>query len=103
MTRPVPPTVRAEPATVVVFRRWRDTGDVIALFPEIDEGSGMCASYMHVGQHSAADYGGVIGATHPASVGDADVVSLMRELESDPYRYNLKPKLRAPSWRSASR
>lgn len=37
----------------VVFRKFPD-GDVIALFPEEDEGRGMIGSYMTVGQHSEA-------------------------------------------------
>ena len=38
----------------VVFRKWED-GEVIALFPNEDEGRGMILSYMHMGQHSSAD------------------------------------------------
>lgn len=53
--------------TKVVFRRWKD-GDIIALFP--DAPWSRCdystTSYMHVGQHGAADYAGVIAATRPA-------------------------------------
>lgn len=53
--------------TKVVFRRWKD-GDIIALFP--DEPWRRCdystTSYMHVGQHGAADYAGVIAATRTA-------------------------------------
>jgi hypothetical protein len=54
--------------TLVVFRRWpkSEGGDVIALFPEIEERGGMCESYMHVGQHASANYYGVVNDTHPA-------------------------------------
>lgn len=49
----------------VVFRKWRDTGSVIALFPEIptDLQGWYCEAYEHVGQHGGADYHGVIRAT----------------------------------------
>lgn len=42
--------------TKVVFRVWTD-GDVIALFPQIpaDLQGFLCQSYMHAGQHGAAD------------------------------------------------
>lgn len=53
----------------VVFRKWKDTGDVIALFPELpsDIYGWFCDSYEHVGQHSGADYHGVIRQTVPAA------------------------------------
>jgi hypothetical protein len=42
--------------TKVIFRRFKD-GDIIALFPEAagDGNPSNCQSYMHVGQHGAAD------------------------------------------------
>lgn len=53
--------------TKVVFRRYPD-GQVIALFPDIPWSGrrGEITSYMHVGQHGAADYAGVIAMTRPA-------------------------------------
>jgi hypothetical protein len=42
-------------------------GEVIALFPALPGGRlGECISYVHVGQHGAADHGYVIGTTLPA-------------------------------------
>ena len=43
-----------KPTTKVVFRKFRD-GQIIALFPELKERGGMVESYMHHGQHAAAD------------------------------------------------
>ena len=45
--------------TKVVFRKWKEDGDIIALFPEQDHKSGNAnpgniMSYMHVGQHGEA-------------------------------------------------
>ena len=65
--------------TVVVFRRWKGKdGDVIALFPGIDLGNGVCLSYEHVGQHSEADYKIVIARTRPAK--PSEYQDLLQEL-----------------------
>ena len=60
-------------ADIVVFRRWRDTGDVIAFFPELpaDLSGDCCDAYERVGQHGGADYHGVIQHTTPCSLNDA--------------------------------
>ena len=80
---------------VVIFRRWKDTGEVIALFPHEKEGPAHCSSFMHIGQHGPASYNSVIKATVPASaLTDQDVRDLAKELTSDPYNYHLKPVLR---------
>lgn len=68
--------------TKVVFRTYKD-GEVIALFPDIDEGNYYCMSYMHIGQHGAADYSGVIRDTKPAS--PEQYKDLQRELENIGY------------------
>lgn len=73
---------------VVVFRKWKEGGQVIALFPDernvqVDK-PWLCESYMHVGQHGAADYAGVVQASEPAT--EAEYASLRRELEGLGYR-----------------
>jgi hypothetical protein len=82
-----------QPITLVIFRRWKDTGDLIALFPELpaDYHARFVDSYMHVGQHGGADYHGVIQATTAATAEDA--ADLRRELER--IGYVLKPIQRA--------
>jgi len=79
----------------VVFRKWRDTGSVIALFPEIptDLQGWYCEAYEHVGQHGGADYHGVIRATRPAK--PTEYRSLANELDGIGYR--VKPVKRASS------
>lgn len=74
------------PVTPVVVRRWRDTGDLIALFPGLpaDHQGVFVDSYMHVGQHAAADYHGVVLATKPVSEDEA--AGLIRELQRTGYR-----------------
>jgi hypothetical protein len=83
-----------------VFRKWRDTGEVIALFPEFpsDINGWFCDSYMHVGQHGGADYHGVIRQTVPAT--PVECAALSVELKRIGYR--LRPLNRA-SWRHHER
>ena len=80
---------------VVVFRRWRDCGSLIALFPEIstDLYGRYCEAYEHVGQHGGADFHGVIQATVP--VRTEDTADLAEELTR--IGYNLRP-IRRASW-----
>ncbi|UBF29931.1 hypothetical protein K9N68_37610 (plasmid) [Kovacikia minuta CCNUW1] len=49
----------------VIFRVFTKTGQVIAFFPEMiaDSNPNNCLSYMHVGQHSAADYSALAHST----------------------------------------
>jgi hypothetical protein len=72
--------------TIVIFRIWKDTGDVIALFPRIpsDLNGWYCQSYMHIGQHGGADFDVVMRATRPASRRES--LSLRRELRQIGYR-----------------
>ena len=42
--------------TIVIFRKFKDLGDIVALFPaETDYPDGSCGSYQSIGQHSAAN------------------------------------------------
>lgn len=74
--------------TRVIFRKWRDTGEIIALFPEvIVTVGGLCESYMQIGQHSGADYNylvaGWYGPTVPAT--PEEYADLLVELEEIGY------------------
>lgn len=54
--------------TQVIFRKYVDENEIIALFPnEIANSNGECGSYMHNGQHSPADYKVVIENTTAAT------------------------------------
>jgi hypothetical protein len=75
--------------TVVIFRQFK--GEIIALFPYIKENNGLCMSYMHIGQHSAASYSGVMSDSIPVNSKEYDY--LLKELKS--IGYNLKIQLRA--------
>jgi hypothetical protein len=81
---------------VVVFRKWRDTGTVIALFPELaaDHQGWFCDAYEHVGQHGGADFHGVVQHSTPAHPDEyADLA-----VELTRIGYNLRP-IRRASWR----
>ena len=77
--------------TDVIFRRWvdEDFNLIIALFPyEIDNiEKGFISSYEHLGQHSGADYDGVIRGTIPAK--ENEYQALKSELESIGYNLNI--------------
>jgi hypothetical protein len=84
----------------VVFRRWKDSGTIIALFPELpaDIHGWYCDAFEHVGQHGGADYSGVIQATTPADLTEAS--DLAEELTR--IGYKLRP-IRRASWRHHER
>ena len=68
----------------VVFRKWKN-GDIIALFPDEPWGRNEYAatSYMHVGQHGAADYASVIADTSSAQ--ENEYKDLLNELKAIGY------------------
>ena len=70
----------------VVFRVFKD-GQVIALFPYVDYNNrGECLSYMHIGQHSGADYDYCVKMSRLAD--ESEYKPLKKELED--IGYNLK-------------
>lgn len=83
-------TKAGKDVTTVIFRRWKDSGSVIALFPhDAGDGSvGSCCSYEHVGQHGSADYRGVMEATDPVRMDTSeasDALDLFEELSKIGY------------------
>jgi len=91
-TRDKPWDEPPEEPTAVVFRRYPD-GEIIALFPGIKDPRRMVSSYLHVGQHGAADYGLVISQTTPAK--PEEYKDLAEELTA--IGYNLKIYKRRPA------
>lgn len=55
--------------TDVIFRKYPDGGDIIAIFPAQlgTYDAYTCGSYQHVGQHGACEPMGVIRGTDPAT------------------------------------
>jgi hypothetical protein len=80
------------PPVVVIFRKWKEDGEILALFPTEIAHDHYCTVYAHVGQHSAGDYHACIALSTPAT--PAEYASLKRELESEPYNYNLTVRKR---------
>jgi hypothetical protein len=80
-------------ATTVVFRKWKDSGDIFALFPELpsDALGYHCDSYEHIGQHGRADYHGCIKNSTPAQ--PEEYQQLLQELTR--IGYQLTPITRA--------
>lgn len=76
--------------TLVVFRKFKDSGNVIALFPEVDHNGRECSSYMYIGQHGPADYDHCIDTTIPAT--PAEYADLKKELESIGYNLKIRKK-----------
>ena len=70
--------------TRVVFRRFKE-GEIIALFPYMpwNAHGNAVTSYMHTGQHAAADYACVIAVTRPATA--EEYRELLAELTSVGY------------------
>ena len=85
--------------TPVIFRAWKESGNVIALFPTIAadyRNSVLCQSYEHVGQHGAASIPTVMGDSRPAT--EAEYAPLLKELETIGYenlviRQRISPKM----------
>jgi hypothetical protein len=80
--------------TKVVFRVWKDTGDVIALFPELpaDKWGHYCDSYEHVGQHGAASPN-LVSHTSPAQ--PEEYAALASELRQIGYDLDIRAKVSA--------
>lgn len=80
-----------EPRTDVIFRKFKN-GDIIALFPyEIENYHGDCQSYMHIGQHSGANYWGCVAKSKPARL--SEYTPLMQELVSIGYNLRVRKKI----------
>lgn len=77
--------------TVVIFRWWQN--DVIALFPEIpaDIDGKYCLSYQRMGQHSGADYMGIMQKSRPAK--ESEYANLLHELTTIGYDLDIRKKL----------
>jgi hypothetical protein len=75
--------------TKMIFRKYRDTGEIIALLPyEIADQNGHVGSYMHLGQHGAADLHYVMQRTAPAT--EQEHAPLLAELEEN-FGYMVQP------------
>lgn len=80
--------------TAVIFRTFKNGGDVIALFPfePADNHGWFCMSYQRVGQHGGADPRLTHGATRPST--PVEICDLACELRS--LGYSLRGMRRFP-------
>jgi len=79
----------------VIFRYWK--GETIALFPyEINDGEGNVMSYMHIGQHSGADYTHIIKHSKPATL--EQYTDLYVELTGIGYNLKIIKKINHNTW-----
>ena len=69
--------------TRVIFRKFKDNGEIIALFPDIVASFFERMSYMHIGQHSGVDYDLCIKCTKLAT--EEEYAPLLAELKSIGY------------------
>lgn len=77
----------------VVFRKFKDSGEVIAIFPEINwDAYGAVTSYMHVGQHGGADRYQI--ATKTVKASPDEYANLLAELKSIGYEPEIINKIR---------
>ena len=63
--------------TKVIFRKFKN-GEIVAIFPDESWGYGLVTSYMHVGQHSEADYNHIVSVTKLAT--KSEYAPLLKEL-----------------------
>lgn len=74
---------------VVIFRKFKD-GEILALFPYMNEGDYEVNSYMHLGQHCCADYTHCIQTTSPAN--ESEYEELKQELTSIGYDLDIRKR-----------
>jgi len=74
--------------TDVIFRQFIIGCEVIAFFPKIKNGAKFCLSYMHIGQHSDADYKGLLTITKPCT----DYKNLYNELTQNGYNLQIRKR-----------
>lgn len=88
----------AKEKALVIFRKFKDTGDVIAIFPEepSTDAQHECLSYMHIGQHGSCVPKYLMMVTVPATPEEYE--DLKKELEGIGYdlviRYRESPAMR---------
>jgi len=85
--------VKDKEKTIVIFRFWKVSNNVIAIFPEIpgDMNLYTCSSYEHLGQHGACNPNGIIEDSRLAKPEEYE--DLKEELENS-FGYNLEIKKR---------
>ena len=81
--------------TIVIFRKFKNDGSVIAIFPEIPGSCDRytCNSYMHIGQHGTCNPYNLIGITKLAK--PEEYKELYNELTQIEYDLVVRQKITA--------
>jgi len=69
--------------TKVAFRKDKQDGEIVAVFPETNDGTNTYTSYAHYGQHSACCGAWVVESTRPAK--PEEYAELLAELRAIGY------------------
>jgi len=85
-----------KPEDKVIFRKFREGGNIVALFPEYAGSTDLqtCMSYMHIGQHSAASIGLLTSRNTTRPAKPEEYADLLNELKQ--IGYNPKPITEVP-------
>ena len=83
------PTTRETETTEVIFRKFKDEGDIIAILPQYPGTNDVytCESYQHMGQHGSCDPYGLIGVTTLAK--PIEYKPLLHELKAIGYKVKI--------------
>lgn len=82
------------PAVRVIFRAYRGTNDIVAVFPDlVADARGNVTTYEHIGQHGAGAYDTMILLTRPAK--PAEYAPLRAELERIGYQLTIATRRHA--------
>lgn len=77
--------------TRVILRRF--CGEVIALFPDIDEGFGDCLCYARIGKHAVRPRRTATRVSRPADLSEPDAAALVRELTALGYNLHIVKRM----------
>jgi len=86
-------TKSIEGMTRVVLRRFKMSGEVVALFPDMEDGLGLYMSYDHVGQHGAVSRQLTYSETTPARMAEPGTAELVRELTAIGYKLRVVQRM----------
>ena len=90
--------------TPVIFRKFTDLGEIIALFPTLpgDNTMATCLSYAHVGQHGSCHVDVVDGKTTVLATPE-EYKDLYDELTSIGYNLKIYKRMTSKQWRERLR
>lgn len=76
----------------VIFRKWKDNNDIIAILPDSDANVGRVMMYEHIGQHGEGNYQAVLTRTTLAK--PEEYQDLLEELKGIGYKPRVLKRLK---------